>query len=453
MDPFSPTDPFADIDEQQRTYIKPRPGGRAARPTGDPGTNPSRSAPPIDAAIFKHGLNPLVALANRLLVLVPPLRSSRQVADVSELRQSLAQNVRDFAAAAAAAGIAPDRVMAARYVLCTMIDEAASDTPWGGSGVWAQHSLLAMFHNETEGGEKVFQLMARLAENPSTNLDLLELIYCAVSLGFEGRYRIIANGQAQLEAIRNKLAQIIRKERGDYPPALAQHWLGQASTERKTSGWLPLAATAAIAAAVLTAIYLVLSFALESYSDPVYGQIQALQVTPPTIAPPIAAPTPRLAQFLRPDIQAGTVAVRDDVDRSVVTIRGDGVFAVGSASLLPDREALMGRIGDAIAQLPGDVLVTGHTDNQPIARSARFPSNFRLSEERAFAVRDVLAAHGVGLERIKAEGRAEFEPLDRADTPAARAKNRRVEVTLFVKPGREASATRVSPPSALATPR
>ena len=56
--------------------------------------------------------------------------------------------------------------MAARYVLCTMIDEAAADTPWGGSGVWGRHSLLAMFHNETEGGEKVFQLMARLAEKP-----------------------------------------------------------------------------------------------------------------------------------------------------------------------------------------------------------------------------------------------------------------------------------------------
>ena len=425
-------DPFADLDEQQRTYIKPRPGGRAA-PLAEPLANEGRGTAAQDAPSVRHGLNPLVALANHLLLLVPSLRGSRQVADVVELRRSLSQSIRDFAAAAAAAGITPDRVMAARYVLCTMIDEAASDTPWGGSGVWASHSLLAMFHNETEGGEKVFQLMARLAEDPAANLDLLELIYSALVLGFEGRYRIVDNGTAQLEAIRNKLAQIIRSQRGDHPKALAQHWLGEVAVARRAPGWLPLAATGAVTALVLTVVYLAFYLSLEAYSDPVYAQIQSLQIAPPVIAPAPPAPTPRLAQFLRPDIEAGTVAVRDEVDRSVVTIRGDGAFSPGSAALLPDREALMGRIGDAIARLPGDVLVTGHTDNQPVARSARYPSNFSLSEQRALTVKDILVAHRVALERIRAEGRGEFEPLNRDNTPAARATNRRVEVTLYVR--------------------
>jgi type VI secretion system protein ImpK len=37
------------------------------------------------------------------------------------------------------------------------------------------------------------------------------------------------------------------------------------------------------------------------------------------------------------------VRVRDEIDRSVVTIRGDGTFAPGSATLLEPREALMTR--------------------------------------------------------------------------------------------------------------
>ena len=115
--------------------------------------------------------------------------------------------------------------MAARYVLCTMIDEAAADTPWGGSGLWAQHSLLAMFHNEVFGGEKVFQLMARLAQQPDANRDLLELIYAALVLGFEGRYRVIDNGRAQLAAVRDRLAQILkqaaRRPSGRARPTLA----------------------------------------------------------------------------------------------------------------------------------------------------------------------------------------------------------------------------------------
>jgi len=434
-------DPFADLDDPQRTFIKPNPGGRTTIPRpADPPTVPDAAA--ADLAPPDAGLNPLVALANRLLLVVPQLRSTRHVDDPVVLRNSLAQGIRDFAARATAKGIAPERVMAARYVLCTMLDEAAADTPWGGSGTWARHSLLAMFHNENEGGEKVFQLMARLAEKPEINLDLLELIYCALTLGFEGRYRVIDNGRAQLEAVRDKLAQIVKQQRGDHAHALAQHWQGQAVTRGATASWLPLAAAAALSALLLMGVYLSLAFSLSARSDPVYGQVQSLRLTPPVVAPPQAAPKPRLAQFLQSDIKAGLVAVRDEIDRSVVTIRGDGAFATGSAALLPERELLMGRIADALAQVSGKVLVTGHTDSQPIARSARFPSNWHLSEERARTVRDLLVSHKVAAERVSAEGRADAEPVvpGATDTPANRALNRRVEVTLFVGRGNEAPA-------------
>jgi hypothetical protein len=60
--------------------------------------------------------------------------------------------------------------------------------------------------------------------------------------------------------------------------------------------------------------------------------------------------------------------------------------------------------------VPGSVLITGHTDNQPI-RSLRFPSNWHLSQARAESVRDLLAPT-VKPERMKAEGRAESQPLD-----------------------------------------
>jgi type VI secretion system protein ImpK len=439
LDPSAINDPFADRDDQTRTFLKPDPRGRGAARSAET-TNVDAAAP--DAAIADVGLNPLVALANPLLLLVPQLRATRQVADTGALRTSLAQGIRDFAARAAARGVAPERVMAARYVLCTMIDEAAADTPWGGSGVWARHSLLAMFHNETEGGEKVFQLMARLAEKPAENRDLLELIYAAITLGFEGRYRVIANGRAQLDAVRDRLAQIVRKERGDHPQALAEHWQGHPVRRSKPMGWLPLAATACVAALLMGGTYLVLRSSLASSSDPVFGAIQGLRLTPPVTPTLQPAPKPRLAQYLQPDIKANLVRVSDEVDRSVVTIRGDGLFATGSATLVPEREALMVRIAEALALVPGNVLVTGHTDNQPIARSARFPSNWHLSEERAKNVRDLLVANKVAPDRIRAEGRADAEPVVPNDTATNRALNRRVEVTLFVARSADASASR-----------
>ena len=425
-------DPFAAL-EGQRTFVVPTPGARgAAAPAPAGNTAGADVATDVvgDFGAADSGINPLLALANRLLAVVPQIRSTGHLADPAVLKDSLAQGVREFEAQARQQGIAPERVMAARYVLCTLLDEAAASTPWGGSGVWGRHSLLAMFHNETWGGEKVFQLMARLAENPAGNRDLLEMIYVAVCLGFEGRYRVIEGGRAQLEAVRDRLAQILRKERGDYAQSLAQHWHGQALKRRPLLSWLPLWVTGAVAAMLLAGVYLLFSFSLGGLSDPAYGQIQSLRLMPPI--PPVTLPAakPRLAQFLASEIRAGLVSVRDEIDRSVITIRGDGLFDAGSASLSDDREALMRRIAEALGQVAGTILVTGHTDNQPI-RSVRFPSNWHLSEERAKSVRAILVSQGVPAARVSAEGRADGEPVVANDSAGNRALNRRVEVLLL----------------------
>lgn len=426
-DPSSFTDPFASL--EPTTFARPRPGGWPAGSGAEAGPPqaPEEEAPP------DHGLNPLLALANRLMLLVPPLRATQRMADPAAMRASLAQGIRDFVVAAQRQGIAPERVMAARYVLCTMLDEAAADTPWGSAGVWARHSLLAEFHNEAFGGEKLFQLMAWLATNPAANLDLLELIYAALALGFEGRYRVIDNGAAQLEAVRAKLAQIIRQQRGAYPASLAQHWQGQPAVQRRALSWLPLLLAATLAVLLLGAVYAFFAKSLAERADPVYARIQSLRLPPPVATVSQPAPQPRLAVFLQPDIKAQLVAVRDEVDRSVITIRGDGLFAPASASLQPEREALMERIAAALVRVGGSVLVTGHTDNTPI-RTGRFPSNWHLSEERARVVRSLFIDAGLPAERVRAEGRADGEPVAANDSEAHRALNRRVEVTLFAPP-------------------
>ena len=426
-EPPSFDDPFATSFGGDRGILKPRPGGWSAARNAD---EPVTAVLASDGAVVDQGLNPLLAAANRLLLLVPQLRQTRHVGDPAGLRASLAQGIRDFVSAVQERGVTPERVMAARYVLCTMLDEAAADTPWGGGGVWGQHSLLAEFHNESFGGEKVFQLMARLAEKPETNRDLLEFIYAALALGFEGRFRVVDNGRAQLQAVRAKLAQIIGQQRGAYPQALAQHWQVEPLKERPALSWLPLALVAAGVVLLLATVYAFLSWSLGGRSDPVYGQIQSLRLAPPVTAVAQPAPVPRLAVLLGPDVRARTIEVRDEVDRSVVTVRGDGLFAPASATLVPEREALMRRIAEAMVRVGGEVLITGHTDNVPI-RTLRYPSNWHLSEDRARSVRDLFVKSGVPAERIRAEGRADGEGIAANDTPANRALNRRVEVTLL----------------------
>jgi type VI secretion system protein ImpK len=140
------------------------------------------------------------------------------------LKDALADGIRKFEQQARAEGLPNEQVIAARYILCTLIDESAASTPWGGSGVWSGQSLLVLFHNETWGGEKVFQLMSKLAENVPNNRNLLELMYVVLAFGFEGRYRVLNDGKAQLEPAR-RLSQMLRgANRGDGEKTLSPRW-------------------------------------------------------------------------------------------------------------------------------------------------------------------------------------------------------------------------------------
>jgi len=433
-----PIDPFASIDTG-RTFVMPTPGAAAAAPAAAFATPLHRGADVAgDLAAPDSGLNPLVALANPLLALVPQIRSTSHLADPAALKESMANGLREFEGKARATGMASERVLAARYILCSLLDEAAASTPWGGSGQWARHNLLVSFHNEAYGGEKVFQLMAKLAEDVPANRDLLELIYAVLTLGFEGRFRVIEGGKAQLEAVRERLAGMLKKARGDHSPALAQHWQGAPQARRLMLSWLPLWVTAAVAGVVLVAAYFGLSFMLAGHSDPVFGSIQGLRLPPPVPPTPQLAAKPRLAQHLQADIRANILTVRDEVDRSVITLRGDGLFEPGSAALSERAESILTRVAQSLSKVNGAVMVTGHTDNQPI-RTMRFPSNWHLSQERADVVRDLLQRQGVAANRLRSEGRADGEPVVDNTTPDNRAKNRRVEVILFV--ARESDAT------------
>ncbi len=125
-----------------------------------------------------------------------------------------------------------------------------------------------------------------------------------------------------------------------------------------------------------------------------------------------------------------------------MTILGDGLFKPGEATVSANDQWLLSRIADALRSVPGQVDVIGHSDNVPI-RTLRFPSNWELSRARAESVARLLAA-GVGPGRIRADGRGEAEPVAANDTPQNRARNRRVEITLYVPAG-DTSAAASSP--------
>ena len=126
-------------------------------------------------------------------------------------------------------------------------------------------------------------------------------------------------------------------------------------------------------------------------------------------------------------------AVLDGAGRLKLDVKGKILFETGSAILSTDGKALLNAISEEVL-LNADysayaIRVEGHTDNTPIGGSAL--RNWNLSTERAIAAVKYLQEHAnVNAERLAATGYAFYQPIDTAETPEAKAKNRRIEIIL-----------------------
>lgn len=415
----------------ERTLWMPAPGGQPTlvmpRPAAPTPAAPARAQAALQRLVA--GVNPLLGAAGVLLALVAQLRATAAHADPAALRIQLLDRVAEFEAVAAAHGVPRPQIGAARYLLCTFLDEVVAATPWGASGVWAERNLLQEFHDEREGGRKAFELLNRLSADAAANADLLELFCVCLALGFEGRFRGQPDGRAQLDALAARLQALVRPG-GAATRTLSPRWQGVAVPQRRQA-LLPPWVVLALSALAVLALLLVLHARLQAQARPVFRQIHALPEALRPAAPVVAAAAarPRLAAALQAEQAAGALAVRDEALRSVVTLPADRLFDAGSARLRAGQDEALSRLARALQALPGQVTVVGHADDAPSA-SLQYPSAWHLSRARAQAVAEVLAAGGVDRQRLHAEGRADAQPWASGHDAAARAQNRRIEVEL-----------------------
>jgi type VI secretion system protein ImpK len=465
-------DPFGEPDDTEKTVIRPNPGGR--RPAVPPSMpQPPTAHQPVPQAAPPHagaanaafgipqhatsapaqpggaasdtqsavtGMNPLHACGATLFSLLGRIRNRAQHPDPDALRRSVVAEIRAFETRALQAGIDAQQLKIAKYAICATLDDVVLNTPWGGASDWAQQSMVATFHREGVAGDRFFDLLARLEQDPGRNIDLLEFLYMCLSLGFEGRLRIEPKGAERHQEIRAGLAGIIRRQRGELEHDLSPHWKGVDRPHRRLSAWTPVWIALAASLTMLTFGFLGLSWTLAERTAPVGEQFAALSSVPTATlarrAPPVAqlevvddAELEKVSGFLTEEIDEGLVTVFQDAQTITVRINGAGMFASASDALQPAFEQPLERVAAALNSTTGPVLVVGHADSSPI-RTARFPSNLELSLARAESVRKRLATQLDVPDRMQAEGRSDSEPIASNDTREGRALNRRIEIVL-----------------------
>lgn len=129
-----------------------------------------------DVSLSAGRENLLLAAAAPLLNAIVQIRMAATHDDPMMLRQQLIDEIRQFERRGKQVGLPFDMIIGARYCLCSALDEAAAQTPWGNRSVWSGNGLLVTFHDESWGGEKVFQLLSRISQTPAQHLWLLEVI-------------------------------------------------------------------------------------------------------------------------------------------------------------------------------------------------------------------------------------------------------------------------------------
>jgi type VI secretion system protein ImpK len=427
-------DPF-----REATIIRPNPGGRLA---------PAAAAPPEAAAVeeagpaaaildISPGISPLVDAASPILSLISRLAATITQNDVEEMRRRVRQEFAVFERRAAAAGVRPEILRACHYALCATVDDVASNMPWGSQNVWADQSMARVFHNDTSGGERFFHLLGSFERDPESYGEVLELFYLCLSLGFQGRFRLLPEGAAELAALRARLYRLIRRRRGEVAAELSPHWRGIAAPHRPLTDYVPLWVIGLAAAVILLFVFIGFRVALATGSDALYASLASLpKVAKPQIEgwtrplPPPPPPPPQVAPTLAQEVTSGCIAVQESVQTVTVKLHCAGLFAPGSADLAARYLPTIDHIAEALKKLPGSLTVIGHTDNQPI-HNLRFPSNFELSLARAETVRDRIGQILGAADRIRVDGRGDKEPVADNHTPEGREMNRRIELVLL----------------------
>jgi type VI secretion system protein ImpK len=437
------------IKMSDKTIVKPRPGkgaGLKGKPTNDNEVKNTASDSLKTLAqekkmdyrsqntILAMSGNPIVDSAGTLLSICIKLRGSKNNDDVDTLKVQCVDLIKHYEQLLRIADIPSDDIQSARYCLCCFIDEIVLNTPWGGRSAWASNSLLSTFHNETFGGEYFYTLLESSLQYPSEKHRLLELMYLCLTLGFVGKMKLEPQGEQKLEDLRDKAYHSVQGFKGELNRDLSPGWRDKVAQGLDFQQPFPLWVIGALFGVVMLFIYMAFSYSINSYSSSVYKELVSLvpwQVDDNRASGSLSRDEALiLQQLLQTEIDRDLLEVEQLADRIRIRIGASALFASGDIQPRTDFEAILAKIARTLEGTKGKILITGHTDDEPIFTS-KYPSNWHLSLARATSIGNFLANNASLIGRLWPEGKGESEPIVENTSEQSRSMNRRIEIDLL----------------------
>jgi type VI secretion system protein ImpK len=372
--------------------------------------------------------------AGSLLSLVAQLRVTGFLSKLPRLREKIAVRLTDFQSRARSAGIDAARAAQAADILAAVIDHVVTSMPWGADAGW--QSLGSGVSGSGDSGSAASasssrrpeQRLLEAARAASSDDGLCELLEVALAVGFEKPVQGAEN--PQIEQLRQLLASRRPTQAAALGQALSPGWQRVVAGGKSLTSWLPLWVSSLAAAALLALLFVGLEVSLGAKSDRTYAAMAGLNGPAAARSAPVPAPQPRLAGALAEPLAAQTLALSDEIDRSVIVVSDAKLFEPGDAALLPESAGLLRPIAASLGPAPGRIRIIGHTDAGEV-RAARYPSDWDLSVDRARAIAQALQGLGIDSSRLSVDGRAGVEPLLPGDPARSVSGNGRIEIVLL----------------------
>lgn len=228
----------------------------------------------FDNSKYISSTNPFIIASTPLFEGVLDIEEKESLTNIEEIRDDFISKMNTFNEKCVDNKIENMEILVARYILCTFIDEKLNEKL--SQNEWFNKSLLSIFHNETYGGENFFHLLEKFLKTPAKYINILELMYVCLSLGFLGRYRVVNKGDIEINNIKDSLYRQIKIIQGR--EVMTFYKKAEPSQNKvKLFNKIPLSLIISIILFSVISIYLLLSFKLYEKNSQISETINNIQ--------------------------------------------------------------------------------------------------------------------------------------------------------------------------------
>ena len=141
----------------------------------------------------------------------------------------------------------------------------------------------------------------------------------------------------------------------------------------------------------------------------------------------------KLADVILTELAGSRIEVEREKEHVQIRFPNEIAFSAGSAKTTQSFQVVLRNLAKILGATPGKIVVSGHTDNVPVAPGGTYESNWELSAARAAAVVHVILENqDIASTRVTIQGFADSRPLAENDSAEHRALNRRVEISIQI---------------------